>query len=288
MAWTMSRQFHHFSDYIVVKVRCVSSVFEALASLCYLEDCVGIEEIDQDASFSFKAYFTSQPIALIAQLKSNPKVDFVQVSEFRLTQLDNYIHQFEPFKLGRFEVVPFSKNQKQGSANTYTQQNSISLQPAWAFGTGEHATTQLMIKLIEQFESFLDRKLACIDLGTGTGILTLYLAKLGFKKLYACEIDSLAFENAQKNFSINQTQVHLTDELQQLNQAGQLILANVLSSTLLELSLQIKERLRAGGYLFLSGIIKSDREKILAAYRELKLVTELQKQDWLALCFQKK
>jgi ribosomal protein L11 methyltransferase len=161
--------------------------------------------------------------------------------------------------------------------------------PKMSFGTGHHATTQLMIE--QQLET-LHTSQKVFDAGSGTGILAIMAAKLGAAKVIGCDIEEWAIENARENAGTNSVTVefYLGTSGQALGQEPfGLVLANINKSIILE-ELPIYHQLLApGGYLITSGFYEEDVPNITQRAHEFNLVPETQKSRnrWASLKFHK-
>ncbi len=161
----------------------------------------------------------------------------------------------------------------------------IELDPGMAFGTGTHPTTFMCLKQIQDVltpgEDFL-------DVGCGSGILTIAAGKLGAGSLTALDNDATAVEISERNLAANQVAgAHLfTGTLDQAPKGPfQLIAANIIAQVLTAIMGDIKERLAPGGTAILSGIIRERMPDILAAMEAqgLKILREDRTEEWVAL-----
>lgn len=144
---------------------------------------------------------------------------------------------------------------------------SIIIEPGMAFGTGEHATTRGVVRLLPRQ---LTPGAVVADLGAGSAVLSIAAAKLGASRVYAVELDADAIPDAEKNVAHNGVadRVHVFEAdagaLLPLVAPVDLVLANIISSVLIELLPVIGASLRAGGTAILSGILAEERETMLA------------------------
>lgn len=139
---------------------------------------------------------------------------------------------------------------------------TVVIDPAMAFGTGEHATTRGVVRLMQNLPRMPD---FVADLGAGSAVLAICAAKLGASRVAAIELDEDAIGNAEENVARNGvgTSVHVVHGdaavLLPLVAPVGLILANIISSVLLELLPSIRECLAADGRAILSGILEEER-----------------------------
>lgn len=164
----------------------------------------------------------------------------------------------------------------------------VKLDSNMAFGTGEHETTAMCLKLLQKY---LTPDSVCIDVGCGSGILGISAIKLGAKHAYLTDIDYVAVESAKHNCEINGVSDKVTvahsNLLDNAGIKGDVILANITAEILCGLAPSIPKNLKAGGTLILSGIIESRLETVIAAFtaQGLKLEKKIREGEWLALSF---
>ena len=143
----------------------------------------------------------------------------------------------------------------------------VKLDSNMAFGTGEHETTSMCLKLLQQY---LTPSSVCIDVGCGSGILGISAIKLGAKYAYLTDIDYVAVESAKHNSEINDVAEKVTvahsNLLDDADIKGDIMLANITAEILCNLAPSIPKNLKAGGTLILSGIIESRIETVKTAF----------------------
>lgn len=143
----------------------------------------------------------------------------------------------------------------------------VRIEPAMAFGTGEHATTRLCLALLQRVIRPGD---TVADLGSGSAVLSIAAAKLGAGRVAAIEIDPDATSNAEENVARNEAgaNVHLFEGdaavLLPLIAPVRVVIANILSSVILEMLPVIGKSLTPDGEVILSGIMLEEREMMLA------------------------
>lgn len=165
----------------------------------------------------------------------------------------------------------------------------IVLSPRMSFGTGHHATTELMMRLM------LDMHLKgknILDLGSGTGILAILADKAGAAKVMAIDYDDWAYRNALENVQENHCRNTRVLKGQLRDLAGQrfdLVLANINRNILLREMAMLSEALEPGSPLLLSGFYLSDKETISRAAEKQSFteVKYLEKNNWVAVQYEK-
>lgn len=164
----------------------------------------------------------------------------------------------------------------------------VKLDSNMAFGTGEHETTSMCLKLLQEY---LTPQSVCIDVGCGSGILGISAIKLGAKFAYLTDIDDIAVKSATHNCDINgvsdKVKVSHSDLLSDAEIKGDIMLANITAEILCRLAPSIPKNLKTGGVLILSGIIESRLQTVLDAFgaQNLKLDKQIRDGEWIALSF---
>ncbi len=171
----------------------------------------------------------------------------------------------------------------------------ISLDPGSAFGTGTHATTAMCAQLLDRELSVrVGEKTRVLDLGCGSGILSIIAAKLGAAQVDAVDIDPVAVGVASENCRINGAEKVVRCKKGELRElAGEtypIILANIIADVIAAIAADVPAHLAPGGVFITSGIIGTKREKVLdaCAAAGLERIAEMEKDDWVAFVFGKK
>ena len=169
-----------------------------------------------------------------------------------------------------------------------SQREVIEINPSMAFGTGHHATTHSCLEALEALCDTHGPPARALDLGTGSGVLAIALAKLGVPSIWATDTDPIALEEARKNARKNgvKTSVHISAvSLNELPAPFQLVVANLFASTLIALCPAITQILTRPGHAILSGIQNDQAQAVLEAFRapDWTLVEHRLKDDWTTL-----
>ena len=157
---------------------------------------------------------------------------------------------------------------------------AIKIDPGMAFGTGHHETTEMMIKAMLKFQK---KNMSVLDLGTGSGILSILAYKLKSKKILAVDNDPEIINNFNKNIKLNDAKAELKIKncLNMKEYNFDIVLANINKSVLI----QLLPKINNNNIIILSGFLKSDFDEIKkiinnAGYRIIK---KYNKREWL--CF---
>lgn len=165
--------------------------------------------------------------------------------------------------------------------------HEIVITPKMSFGTGHHATTFSMIRLMQDID-FQGKSV--FDFGTGTGILAILAEKLGAVKADAIDNDEWAVNNSIENIAANHTgkvKVWQADNLEVITDTYDVILANINRNILLRFMKDMRRLLPQNGLLLLSGILVEDEQVITneAVANGFVFERKAQKENWLAIQF---
>jgi ribosomal protein L11 methyltransferase len=217
-------------------------------------------------------------------------------TEFKIIQDKNWMESwkkhFKPIRVGKkLLVLPA------WIKNSDPERIPIKIDPGMAFGTGTHPTTQLSLLLLEEYLQPGDN---IIDVGSGSGILSIAALKLGAKTAFGVDIElnakAVATENAIINdiyegyyFEIGSVE-QVKDGIFPIRQAP-IVIANILAHILIQLLDQgMGDLIAPDGILLLSGILDVMEEKLMAEIEKHGLfsVKRIQMDDWVGLAFRNK
>jgi ribosomal protein L11 methyltransferase len=213
------------------------------------------------------------------------KVNIIEVNEEDwATAWKKYYH---PVKISeRFTIVP--------TWEVYTPVNSdeliIELDPGMAFGTGTHPTTVMCIQALERTVKNGDR---IIDVGTGSGVLSIAGAMLGAQKITALDLDQVAVTTAKMNIEINHVQeiveVSQNNLLEGIVEPVDGIVANILAEVIVRFTDDAAKIVKKDGYFIASGIIQQKKQDVKEALMKagFEITETLLMEDWVALIAKK-
>jgi len=168
----------------------------------------------------------------------------------------------------------------------------ITIDPKMAFGTGNHETTRLIMRLLPKL---VKSGASVLDVGTGTGILAIAALKLGAEKAFGFDIDEWSFNNATENSAQNDTQDTFevavgSFETVPEGETYDLVIANVNRGILIDMSSSIVKSTTNGGIVVLSGLLHQEESHIMADdhFGSLDHVETVRENDWIAMVFTKK
>jgi len=232
---------------------------------------------DSEAGY---AQMGSVRIALSQYKKEHPNHGTLLMTLDNLQDADwenNWKQYYKPMEIGeRLIVIP---EWLQAETNGRVP---LILNPGLTFGTGSHATTRLCLKALEKTVKDGDRAL---DLGCGSGILSIAALKLGAKGAFACDIDekckAVAYENAALNgVDSSVYQVEIGDILSnrrlrdKIGTGYQVVLANIVADVIIALAPAVRPLLAEDGVFICSGIIDDRAEEVAAKLQEAGLVIQ--------------
>ncbi len=171
----------------------------------------------------------------------------------------------------------------------------IKIDPGAAFGTGSHPSTYLCLEKMENI-LFSDKKI--LDIGSGSGILSVAARSLGAKEVYAVDNDYLAINSTKSNFQLNfgnsnnlNTYLGSFNEVILKNQLKQfeVVLCNILAEVIKEMIPNIYTCLSNNGEVIFSGILNSQKDEIIKTLiqNNLKLMDVSTRKDWACIAAQK-
>lgn len=156
----------------------------------------------------------------------------------------------------------------------------IKLEPGCAFGTGTHQTTQLCMKALEKYMKPNDK---VADIGMGSGILSILAKKLGASYVYGCDTDDTVIEVAKENAKKNGVDaIFELGTADKLNEKFDFVCANILHFVLAEIMGDLKNLMKKGAIMSLSGILDEKKQMVIDAYEKenLELIEEIHQDQW--------
>lgn len=156
----------------------------------------------------------------------------------------------------------------------------IKLEPGCAFGTGTHQTTQLCMKALEKYMKPNDK---VADIGMGSGILSILAKKLGASYVYGCDTDDTVIEVAKKNAKKNGVDaIFELGTADKVNEKFDFVCANILHFVLAEIMGDLKNLMKKGAIMSLSGILDEKKQMVIDAYEKenLELIEEIHQDQW--------
>jgi ribosomal protein L11 methyltransferase len=248
----------------------------------YLEMNDQIEETRQKLEESLYYLGRIQPL---------PAASYKQIAD--QNWMESWKQHYKPILIGeRLVIVPAWMDSPDPN------RIPIKIDPGMAFGTGTHPTTQLCLELMEPLfpqSSIVDNPLSVIDIGCGSGILSIAAIKLGAKSALGVDIDAGSIVNARENANANQVGEELILEVGSVKEIlegsfvfrkAPLVLANILAPVIVRLfGAGLADLIEENGSIILSGILQEQAQNVIDAAQAKGLSINERKQmgDWVAL-----
>jgi len=259
-------------------------------------DCV-FTQYEEDDIFKVEVIFNKKndledfiSFCSSAQIsESNPIFSLVESSEIKIfdkTGSDNWIKFLSPVDVGsQFVVIPpwHSENKK----------NEIIINPSLAFGTGHHETTRSCLELLNRINSRLDFRInSVLDIGTGSGILSIFSSKVFQCEVVGLDIDVNAIDQACKNLELNSTDVNIRFELNEFESIEgcfDLIIANISIEYLLNKFYEISQRLNNDSLFLVSGFLFDSIKNLNVLLIETKfcIISMIHDNNWITMVLKK-
>ncbi|WP_174613854.1 50S ribosomal protein L11 methyltransferase [Virgibacillus ihumii] len=166
----------------------------------------------------------------------------------------------------------------------------IELDPGMAFGTGTHPTTVLSIQAIEQYIHADD---LVIDVGCGSGVLSIASALLGAREVYAYDLDDVAVKSTSINSKLNNTDkfIHVSQNnlLDHIDMEADVIVSNILAEIIVRFTADAWNNLRPGGIFITSGIIQAKKQLVMDDLEKngFRILEVNEMEDWVAIVAKK-
>jgi len=158
----------------------------------------------------------------------------------------------------------------------------LTIDPENAFGSGDHETTRLVLEMLDQRVAGGERVL---DVGCGSGVLSIAALGLGAASAVAVDIDEDAVIVARRNAELNGVAPRIDVSARPLGDiegAYDIVLANIETRVLIHMPRELQARIAPNGILVLSGILRGERDELLAAYAPMLLEECLEEGEWCA------
>ena len=246
-------------DWLSVRVR-PGSWPQAVVSALFRIGSHGIEEIGEELTTLLPGD-TNPDDVVCAVLAASPDARVQTAFTPAVDWSERWRDGIHVQELGSLVIAP------PWLAGSYDQARMIVIDPGMAFGTGEHATTRGVVRLLPSVLRVGDH---VADLGAGSAVLSIAAAKLGAARVVAIEIDPDAIGNAEENVLRNEVASRVSvlegdaEVLLPLVAPVRLILANIISSVLVSLLPAISGALTSDGQAIISGILLEEREDMVS------------------------
>ena len=229
--------------------------------------------------------------------------NFVDIGEGTITTsetedkdwINNWKQYFKQFYVDDILIIPSWEEVKEEDRDRMI----IHIDPGTAFGTGMHETTQLCIR---QLKKYVTSETELLDVGTGSGILSIVALKLGAKHAVGTDLDPCAVPAVEENKEVNDIPaasfdmmiVNIIDDKAIQDRVGyekyDIVAANILADVLVPLTPVILNQLKKGGIYITSGIIDDKEETVVKAVKDagLEILEVTHQGEWVSVTAKKK
>jgi len=261
----------------------IEEVEEEEENLSLLKAYFPVNEKNRRVGETLQKYFKSLKTVLPRFPSLEIKTNFIEEEDWS----EGWKKYFKPIRVGsKLVVFPPWTRVRLGKGEI-----PILITPGMGFGTGTHSTTQLCMKALMKR---LKRGVSVLDVGTGSGILSIVSARLGAKEVWGMDIDEEALELARENVKQNDVSkiVHIRKGgIGRIRKEFDLVVANIDFKTLWRIRNPLVNRLKPKGILILSGVLRGEEKKLRDHYLKISSLDYLEgkrDKEWVCLTFEKK
>ena len=231
------------------------------------------------------------PAEAVAFLRERYTAEVIE-NEIRLDScveedwINNWKQYFKPIPVGQKLLIrPTWEEVKDSGGRTV-----LDLDPGLAFGTGTHETTRLCMELLEQY---VRPGMNVLDVGCGSGILSVAALLLGADKAVGVDIDELAVKTAVENAEINHVEDRFTgicgNLTDQVTGTYDIVVANIVADVIIMLTKDVEQFMKPDTVYLMSGIIDTREQDVLTAVEQhFTIIDRKEEKGWVALSAKRK
>lgn len=250
----------------------------------YVRENTDLKELMETLSKRLKEAFSE---------RGNPSFDLKAAPLLDQDWNTEWKKYFKPLKIGRRIVIkPTWESLDEAFLDLSEKRIVIELDPGLAFGTGTHETTRLCLEFLEEH---VRKGMRVLDIGCGSGILSLAAAKLGASEVIGVDFDAdavaVARANIEKNREKETCRVIHGDLLEALEEPADLMVANIIYDVILQLLDTASSFIKPGGIFIASGIIEEKTSQIMQAVEAsdaFDLIEARRDNGWTALLMRRR
>lgn len=252
--------------------------------------------IEERSVIHIVCYFTPEKKESVAPLlqdwiwKNSPDTKVQWVFQKARNWMEEWKKNFKPFKAAGLTITPSWLY----SAKKNKLSKTVILDPGMAFGTGHHATTRFAMELL----AVLNKKKKIkgkeiIDVGAGSGILSVVAERFGAKHTLAIDNDPECWRESRKTFKLNKIKKSKVSpsQIQKIKKSYDIVIANIIDGILLVLKEDLWRITKPKGYIILSGVLMENADKFIQDFcqgKDSTIIKQIQDKEWTAFLVQKK
>ena len=281
------------NDYFVLRCRFPKEDSELIFASFY---AIGVEsfEVKEEDDYTSVLYYGESDKELLnfretlrASLEQHG-LSSMKLSVSRLQGADwknDWKKHVPPVHIGKRLRIEASVSSSKDWAAEFEEMRRVMIEPGLSFGTGTHPSTKMCLEVIVDIAEQND-DLSILDVGCGSGVLSLAASILGFSRVLGIDNDPSAVEVALGNAKRNNCKVceFSGRELADVDECFDVVAANIVSSHLVPLLPLIKKRAKENSRIILSGILAEETEGFLAHFSEAP-IRQLNEDSWRAFVF---
>lgn len=260
---TPSGEYDLFADFIL------SLTNEAIEE-CDEMIIVRSEEKLETVEFGVQEFAKSLSEALSKEITVKTKLE----SKENIDWISKYQNSVQPIEVGKFYIHPSWEEAKAEKLN-------ILVDPTLAFGSGHHETTYGCLVMLEKY---LQKNDKVLDVGCGSGILSIAASKLGTSVDF-CDTDEVSVQSAIENFKLNDEKYNKAwiGSVQKRDKEYDVVVANIIADVLIMLASDLVSATKTGGILILSGILDKYIDRVKKRFGSMEVLEKYRKDEWYTL-----
>jgi ribosomal protein L11 methyltransferase len=268
--------------WLAVEVRLACDEVDLASGALWGAGAAGVEEVEDGGGVRLRAMVlvgAADAVAAVAARYGRTVVVPIDPDDGR----DGWRAWARPVTVGRIVLQPAWQ---QGDADPTPDTLRIHLDPGRAFGSGSHPTTRLMLELLQDHPV---NGAEVLDVGSGSGVLSVAAARLGAGRVVAVDIDPDAVAATVDNATRNQVADRIEASgvaLSELDDRFDLVLANLSASVVRQLAPVLGARVRVGGTLMVSGHLRDQESDVAGTFPSMGIVGRRVQDGWSALALQ--
>lgn len=200
--------------------------------------------------------------------------------------LNNWRQYFEPMKIGKKILI----NPSWFEHKADEERVILDIDPGLSFGTGKHETTKLCLEMLE---NYIFDGCTVLDVGTGSGILSISALLLGAESAFAVDIDPIAVKTANENAKLNKVDKNFTavcgDLTDKVSGKYDIVVANIVADAIISLSKDVRKFMSENSVYIVSGIIDTRYDDVVSSLEsDFEILNEYTENGWYSFAFKQK